>query len=203
MAYLTLQKGSSANLNNVAVKDGQILVTTDTRQIYLDNGLNRLLLNDYPVISVNNKVGAVSLNYSDVGAAPSSHNHTSLTGVTNISFAAHENDTAKFMVVVDGTNTYFDSFLADDASQNDTWRWRFSPSGGTEFSAMELDATEQGVVTLKVPGTITATTFNGNATSATTASKWTTARTLTLNGDVSGSVSLDGKFKCNFNYNSS
>jgi len=38
-------------------------------------------------------------------------------------------------------------------------------------------------------GTITATTFTGNAA---TASKWLTARTITLGGDLTGSVSIDG-----------
>lgn len=39
------------------------------------------------------------------------------------------------------------------------------------------------------PGTITASSFSGNATSA---SKWNTARTLTLSGSVTGSCSIDG-----------
>jgi hypothetical protein len=39
--------------------------------------------------------------------------------------------------------------------------------------------------------TITAT-LSGNATSATSAAKWTAARTLTLSGDLSGSASIDG-----------
>lgn len=34
--------------------------------------------------------------------------------------------------------------------------------------------------------------FSGNASSATSASKWTTARTLTLTGSVTGNVSIDG-----------
>lgn len=40
-----------------------------------------------------------------------------------------------------------------------------------------------------VAGTLTATSFLGNAS---TASKWLTARTLTLTGDASGSASIDG-----------
>ena len=67
-SLLSLQKGASANLNNVAIKDGQLLVTTDTKKIYLDHNTTRLLLNDYPVKSVNGKTGTVSLSYSDVGA---------------------------------------------------------------------------------------------------------------------------------------
>ena len=40
-------------------------------------------------------------------------------------------------------------------------------------------------------GTITAT-LSGNASTATTAASWTTARTITLGGDLSGSVSISG-----------
>jgi len=40
-------------------------------------------------------------------------------------------------------------------------------------------------------GTITAS-LSGNASTATSAGKWTTARSITLGGDLSGSVSLDG-----------
>lgn len=45
-------------------------------------------------------------------------------------------------------------------------------------------------------GNVTASTFigalTGNASTATTAARWTTARTLTLSGPVTGSISLDG-----------
>ena len=46
MAALSLKKGSSANLNTVAKADGQLLVTTDKKKIYLDNGTTRLPLGD-------------------------------------------------------------------------------------------------------------------------------------------------------------
>lgn len=46
------------------------------------------------------------------------------------------------------------------------------------------------------PANITATTFigalSGNASTATSAGKWTTARTITLGGDLTGNVSIDG-----------
>jgi hypothetical protein len=42
-----------------------------------------------------------------------------------------------------------------------------------------------------VAGTITAA-LTGNASTATSAARWTTARTITLTGDVTGSVSVDG-----------
>ena len=49
--------------------------------------------------------------------------------------------------------------------------------------------TDNGTDKLQVSGTVSATGFNGNATSAT---KWATARTETLTGDVTGSASVDG-----------
>jgi hypothetical protein len=113
-------------------------------------------------------VGNVALTVAD-----NSHNHTSLTGVTSISFAAEASDTASISTTVSSSNTYFDFNLSDDPTQADTWRWRFTPSGGTVFDAMTLDCSAQNIANLTVPGTITATTFSGalsgNATSATNA----------------------------------
>ena len=46
---------------------------------------------------------------------------------------------------------------------------------------------------LEVAGSVKATSFIGTVVgNTTTSSTWTTARTITLNGDVSGSVSIDG-----------
>jgi hypothetical protein len=103
---------------------------------------------------------------SDVG-----HNHTSLIDITQLNFKCHANDTAYIGTTIEDTNTYFDFYLADDANQNDSWRWVFYPSGGTAFNAMVLDATSGTAATLTVNGTINATTFNGNATSATKATQ--------------------------------
>jgi hypothetical protein len=114
-----------------------------------------------------------------------SHNHTTLTGVTSIAFAAEATDNASISTSVSGSNTFFDFNLADDSSQTDTWRWRFTPSGGTVFSAMELDVISQGVANLTVPGTITATSFSGNAT---TASTLQTSRTIAISGPVTGTA---------------
>lgn len=45
----------------------------------------------YPVTKVNNKTGAVSLTYSDVGAAPSEHNHDNMYQKTsNIVYSSTE-----------------------------------------------------------------------------------------------------------------
>ena len=94
------------------------------------------------------------------------HNHTSLTDITQLNFKCHANDAAYIGTTIEDTNTYFDFYLADDPGQNDTWRWIFYPSGGTIFNAMTLDATSGTTASLVVKGPITATSFNGNATSA-------------------------------------
>ena len=43
--------------------------------------------------------------------------------------------------------------MSDDLSQNDQWRWRFTPSGGTIYDAMKLNPTAQGKADLYVGGT--------------------------------------------------
>ncbi|CAM0016075.1 long tail fiber protein distal subunit [Vibrio phage D484] len=81
--------------------------------------------------------------------------------------------------------------LYDDTSN--VWLWQATDSAGIRLyynSSTKLETTTSGVT---VTGTVTAGTFSGalsgNASSAT---KWATARTITLGGDASGSVSIDG-----------
>ena len=74
------------------------------------------------------------------------HNHTSLSGVTNISFAAGSSDGAHIKTTISGTATYLDMYLQDDATE-DKFRWRFKPYDssntglGVEKSIMELGMT--------------------------------------------------------------
>lgn len=59
-------------------------------------------------------------------------------------------------------------------------------------TANEIDVSAStGAVTLSLPATINADT-TGNAATATSAGKWTTARTLSFTGDATGSGSVDG-----------
>jgi hypothetical protein len=87
--------------------------------------------------------------------APSAHNHTSLTGVTNLTFAAQSSDAASITTTIDGTHTYFDFNLTDD-NNNDWWRWRFTPSGDTLYDAMVLKPASNGNANLIVSGDVTA-----------------------------------------------
>lgn len=106
----------------------------------------------------------VSWTLTEIGAAAASHNHTSLTGITSLAFAAESSDVASISTTVDSSNTYFDFNLKDDASANDMWRWRFTPSGGTVFNAMTLDATSTTAAKLTVAGEVSATSFTENGT---------------------------------------
>lgn len=87
--------------------------------------------------------------------APSAHNHTSLTGVTDLTFAAQSSDAASITTTIDGTHTYFDFNLTDD-NNNDWWRWRFTPSGSTLYDAMVLKPASNGNANLIVSGNVTA-----------------------------------------------
>lgn len=92
-------------------------------------------------------------NPGDIGAAAANHNHTTLNGVTRLSFNAHSNDSASISTTVEDIKTYLDFNLSDDPGQ-DMWRWRFSPSGGTTFSAMELKPINLNSAQLHVSGDI-------------------------------------------------
>lgn len=74
------------------------------------------------------------------------HNHTSLSGVTNINFAAGYTDGAHIKTTISDTATYLDMYLSDNTTE-DKFRWRFKPydSSNTglsvEKSIMELSMT--------------------------------------------------------------
>ena len=83
----------------------------------------------------------------------------------SIAFASHETDAVSMGVLVDGTKSYMDFNLADDF--DDMWRWRFKASGASIFNAMTLQALSSTTSRLTVAGEVAATTFSGNATTAT------------------------------------
>ena len=87
------------------------------------------------------------------GKANVSHNHTSLSGVTSISFAAQSTDAASISTTIDGTSTFFDFNLTDD-NNNDWWRWRFTPSGSTIYDAMTLKPLSNGNADLTISGSV-------------------------------------------------
>ena len=129
----------------------------------------------------------------NIGAADRSHNHTSLTGVTSLQFAAGSSDSAVMKVTTESANTYLDFEMNDDAG-SDMYRWRFSAygtNGATPyFNLMTLTAKDTTSARLTVNGDVTASSFTGNATSAT---KLQTARAIKIgntskNFDGTGNV---------------
>lgn len=72
----------------------------------------------------------------------------------------------------------------------------FGFDDSTGYFTFIPDATNASEVFSGTPGDIQATNFRGalvgNADTATSAGKWTTARTITLGGDLTGNVSIDG-----------
>ena len=95
--------------------------------------------------------------------AAASHNHTSLTGITSLSFAAQSSDAASITTTISGTGTYFDFNLTDD-NNNDWWRWRFTPTGSTVYDAMVLKPISNGNANLIVSGNVTADNLSGSNT---------------------------------------
>ena len=101
--------------------------------------------------------------------APSSHNHTSLTGVTSLTFAANSDDSSIIKITKDSATSYTDFIMSDDAG-SDMWRWRFkawdSAASGTtaEYNLMTLKATSTTKGQLSINGNVTADSFTENGT---------------------------------------
>lgn len=197
------------NVGGVLVWNGSTIWTAENDGV--NSGLNSDLLDDQqgsyyldwnnttnkpdPVITLTGGVtgSGTMTNLGNVSISTvvgdNSHNHTNLTGITSLSFNSESTDYAAIKTTVSGNSTYFDFELTDDLAQSDQWRWRFTPSGGSVFNAMVLNPVSGGNADLTVSGKVIADSFSGNASSA---SRWSTARTITLGGDLTGSVSLDG-----------
>ena len=160
-----------------------------------------------------NGTADVTWTLSDIGAAAASHNHTSLTDVTKLQFATESSDSAVMKITTEEANTYLDFEMNDDVN-TDMYRWRFSAydtNGATPyFNLMTLTAKDTSSARLTVNGDVTASSFTGNASTATTlqtartingtsfngsanitTANWGTARTLTI-GSTGKSVNGSG-----------
>lgn len=112
-----------------------------------------------------------SENYSSY-CAPASHNHTSLSNITSLTFATHADDSATIGANVDGSSTYFDFNLLDDGA-TDKFRWRFSRYDSATATAPWSDLMTLTTISptdstayLRVNGTISADWFSGTASNA-------------------------------------
>ena len=98
-----------------------------------------------------------------------SHNHTSLTGITSLTFDANSDDSSIIKITKDSAVSYTDFIMSDDAG-SDMWRWRFkawdsSASTTTaEYNLMTLKATSTTKGQLSVNGNVTADSFTEGGT---------------------------------------
>ena len=72
--------------------------------------------------------------------------------------------------------------------------WKFYHNNGTEPGNTTFTPDEPATIEATFKGSLT-----GNADTATTAGKWTNARTITLGGDLTGNVSIDGSANVTLN----
>lgn len=133
----------------------------------------------------------VTWTLAEIGAAASSHTHSylplaggTMTGALNFDGG----QTAARNITWTGETYQQRIAITDDANSGTAvFTFQQSSNSGTSFS---------NLMTIGDNGKVTATTFagalSGNATTATSASKLTTARTISLSGDVAGSASFDG-----------
>ena len=133
----------------------------------------------------------VTWTLAEIGAAASSHTHSylplaggTMTGALNFDGG----QTAARNITWTGGTYQQRIAITDDANSGTAvFTFQQSSNSGTSFS---------NLMTIGDNGKVTATTFagalSGNATTATSASKLTTARTISLSGDVAATVSFDG-----------
>ena len=101
--------------------------------------------------------------------APATHNHTSLTGITSLTFDANSDDSSVIKITKDSSVSYTDFVMSDDAG-TDAWRWRFkawdssTSSSTAEFNLMTLKATSTTKGQLSINGNVTADSFTENGT---------------------------------------
>lgn len=154
----------------------------------------------------NPKTGNSTINITaaNIGAAASSHTHNylPLTGGT-ITGELYFNPTDAsdaapkiYSSVAEGGVTNLNFAVADDG--NDSFIFRMNYYDNTNEADRERFIINWYGVTSKAA--ITAPSFNGNLNgNASTASKWQTARTLSLTGAVTGSASIDGSGNVSIN----
>lgn len=109
----------------------------------------------------------INITPASIGAAPDSHNHTTLTGITSLAFGGIDSsDTMSITTSASSATSYMDFNMSDDAN-SDVWRWRFTAwdsaanGNAATFNAMTLMATSTTKAKLTVNGSIAADSFNG------------------------------------------
>ena len=142
MAYLSLKKGTDSNLNRVAIVDGQLLITTDTKKIYIDHGTSRLQVG-----------GTDTISWSNITSKPSYYDAKAITSITR-------SGTTFTYTCLDGTSGTF-----TQQDNNTTY------SAGTGISLSGTTFSNSGVRSIATGSTNGTISVNTNGTSAEVAIK--------------------------------
>jgi len=164
-------------------------------------------------VSYNSSTGVFSL-----GSIPNSSLANSSVTINGTSVALGGTRTLDSDAISEGTtNQYFTTARARASVSAGTGISYNSTTGAITTSAIPNASLSNSKVTVGTTDislgassttlagltSVTSTAFvgalTGNADTATTAGKWTTARTITLGGDLSGSVSIDGSANVTLN----
>ncbi len=156
----TVQSGGTLDLiagSNVALSygaGGKVTISSTDTNTDTNNYLTGVSFSTSTGIITFTRSGLSNLTVDlDGKYAEASHNHTTLTGVRSIGFAAEGSDSASISTTINGSGTYFDFNLTDD-NNNDWWRWRFTPSGSTVYDAMTLKPSSNGNANLTISGSV-------------------------------------------------
>ena len=152
--------------------------------------------------NITNSSGTISLTKDNVTAALGYTPPTTNTTYSNFVGATSSANGSNGLVPAPTTSNV-EQFLKGDGTWGTPTDTKYSAGAGiglsgTTFSNSGVRSVAAGTnanqIKVNTGGTESTITVNNvaNATKASTADAWTTARTITLGGDLSGSVSLDG-----------
>ena len=169
---ITNSAGNAITFGSGLASDSLTSKSTDTNLVLAGNGTGIVQVSDALTVTGNLTVSGTTTTVSSSTLTVADKNITVAQGAAD---AAAANGAG---LTVDGASATLTYSSGDD-------RWNFNKS---------LNATLFGNVTGNVTGNVSgsAGTTTGNAATATTAAAWTTARTLSYTGDVTGSSSVDG-----------
>ena len=143
--YVELKAGAPSANRTISFpnKAGTVALTSDIPTV------------SYPVTSVNNKTGAVSLSASDVGALPSTTTIPSKTSdLTNDS---------GFLTSYTETDPVFSASVAAGITSTDISNWNAKVSDDKTWNGVRLTTTQTNTVTLYYIPAKTSTTLSGDA----------------------------------------
>lgn len=110
-----------------------------------------------------NATGTVALTSDFSGYVPYTGATTDLNlGVHLLRFTTEASDNASIGTTVSGSSSYFDFNLSDDNNQEE-WRFRFTPSGGSVYDAVRIRPVSATKSDLLVSGDIGASNFSGSS----------------------------------------